>query len=978
MVIRVLLIDDEEPLLEIAKTFLGQEKGFKVDTSLSAQEALDKLERDRFDVIVSDYWMPGMNGIELLKKLKSTGDTTPYILFTGRGREDVAIDALNNGASFYLQRGGDPKSQFAELVNMIETSARHARAEKTLRQDKDTAQQYLDLAGIMLLALDKHGKVTLINKKGCEILGYEEDQILGKSWIENFLPESRRDEAKVIFNGLRRGELGPWEHQPPFPVLCRGGVERRVAFTNALLKDEKGEMMGTLSSGEDVTERKLAEEMLRTSESSYRQLADSIADVFFALDKDMKYTYWNKASEVLTGIPARDAIGKSLTELFPGPQGEKARKVYLEVLRTKNAANFTNEYSLGGKDHIFDITVYPIEDGVSVITKDITERMRAEDALKGSETKYSQLVELAQEGIWTIDVDANTNYANPRMAEMLGYTPEEMMGRHLFSFTDERGKEIAQVELDRRKQGIKERHDFEFLRKDGQRIYASLETSPIMDEAGNYTGALAVVADITQRKLAEHKVRERMKELNAFYSLAEMTEREGITIDQLCRELADILPKSWQYPEISCCRVVIGANEFRTENFSESPWMLSAPVRVNRSVAGRIDVGYLEKMPESDEGPFMKEERLLINAIAERLGRFAERKKAELDLASAYSRLEEAQHLAHIGTWDWLVEGDVVTWSEELYNINGRDSSLPAPSFAEQSRLFTPTSWERLSSAVKGALTTGEPYNLELELVRSDGSIRWTNGIGGVKRDEKGKVIGLHGILQDITERRRVEEALRKANKKLNLLGSVTRHDAINQLSVVFAWLEIAKEVAARDEPVHEHLARVGEAAKMIRRQLEFTADYQEIGVKRPEWIDLADAVNRGVEGLRKGKMSLNIDVAGVQVFADTMLEKVFYNLVENALRHGEKVKSISISARETKEGLTIVCEDDGIGIPADDKEKVFLRGFGKNTGFGLYMVREVLDITGVRVRETGVPGKGARFEMLVPAGNYRFGHPGQ
>ena len=192
------------------------------------------------------------------------------------------------------------------------------------------------------------------------------------------------------------------------------------------------------------------------------------------------------------------------------------------------------------------------------------------------------------------------------------------------------------------------------------------------------------------------------------------------------------------------------------------------------------------------------------------------------------------------------------------------------------------------------------------------------------------------------------------------------------------ALLEIAKEVAARDEPVHEHLARVGEAAKMIRRQLEFTADYQEIGVKRPEWIDLADAVNRGVEGLGKGKVSLNIDVAGVQVFADAMLEKVFHNLVENALRHGEKVESISISARETKEGLTIVCEDDGVGIPADDKEKVFLRGFGKNTGFGLYMVREVLDITGVRVRETGVPGKGARFEILVPASSYRIGHPGQ
>jgi PAS domain S-box-containing protein len=237
------------------------------------------------------------------------------------------------------------------------------------------------------------------------------------------------------------------------------------------------------------------------------------------------------------------------------------------------------------------------------------------------------------------------------------------------------------------------------------------------------------------------------------------------------------------------------------------------------------------------------------------------------------------------------------------------------------------------------------------------------------------KVVG--GVSIDITEQRRVEKALRQANKKLNLLGNVTRHDAINQLSVLLAWLEIAKEVA-RDEPVHEHLVRVGQAAKVIQEQLEFTADYQEIGVKQPEWMDLADAVNRGVEGLDKGKVSLSIDLAGVQVFADSMLEKVFHNLVENALRHGETVKNISIIARETKEGLTTICEDDGVGIPADDKEKVFLRGFGKNTGFGLYLVREVLGITGMRIRETGVPGKGARFEILVPAGNCRIGQLGQ
>lgn len=849
MAVRILLIDDEPALLEIAKTFLQREKGYKVDVSLSAEEALDILKRDRFDVIVSDYYMPGMNGIELLKKLKSAGDTTPYILFTGRGREDVAIDALNNGASFYLKKDGDPKSQFAELVNMIETSAGQARAKELLRTSEEKYRRLVELAQEGIWVIDPNAITTYVNPRMAEMLGYTPEEMMGRP-IFAFMDERGKEAARIGLDRRKHGVNEPYDSE----LLRKDGQRVYAIMQTASMMDEAGNFSGGIAVLTDVTARRLAEEALQLKNLVFAAsiAANSIVDL------SGKITETNDAFLRVWGYPSKDeAIGKPLPHFFNEPN-----------------------------------------EAVAIVT-----------ALNDS-------------GRWE--------------------------------------------------------GDFVAKRKDGSTFIAHGLATTVKNENGNVIGYQSAVVDITERKRAEHDVDERMKELSAFYSLSEMTERGGITIDQLCQELADILPKSWQYPEISCCRVVIGANEFRTENFSESPWMLSAPVRVRRSVAGRIDVGYLEKMPESDEGPFMKEERLLINAIAERLGSIAERKKAEQDLASAMTMLKEAQHLAHIGTWDWLVEGDVVTWSEELYNINGRDSSLPAPSFAEQSRLFTPTSWERLSSAVKGALTTGEPYNLELELVRSDGSIRWTNAIGGVRRDEKGKVIGLHGILQDITERRRAEEALRQANKKLNLLGSVTRHDASNQLSVVFAWLEIAKEVAARDEPVHEHLARVGEAAKMIRRQLEFTADYQEIGVKRPEWMDLADAVNRGVEGLGKGKMSLNIDVAGVQVFADSMLEKVFHNLVENALRHGEKAKSISISARETKEGLTIVCEDDGVGIPAGDKEKVFLRGFGKNTGFGLYMVREVLDMTGIRVRETGVPGKGARFELLVPAGNYRIGHPGQ
>ncbi len=141
------------------------------------------------------------------------------------------------------------------------------------------------------------------------------------------------------------------------------------------------------------------------------------------------------------------------------------------------------------------------------LRKDITKRKKAEDALRKSEEKYRYLIENLREGIWVIDKDSYTTFVNPRMAEMLGYTTDEMIGKHLFSFMDKRGVEIARGLVNRRKRGIKEQHDFEFLRKDGTRLYATLATGPIFDSKGNYSGAIAGVVDISRRKRAEDALR---------------------------------------------------------------------------------------------------------------------------------------------------------------------------------------------------------------------------------------------------------------------------------------------------------------------------------------------------------------------------------------------------------------------------------------------------------------------------------------
>jgi PAS domain S-box-containing protein len=142
------------------------------------------------------------------------------------------------------------------------------------------------------------------------------------------------------------------------------------------------------------------------------------------------------------------------------------------------------------------------------------------------------------------------------------------------------------------------------------------------------------------------------------------------------------------------------------------------------------------------------------------------RKQAEMELVSAQEKLKEAHRLAHIGTWDLILESDTVTWSEELYSIVGWDPSHKIIHTAELPGLYTLDSWNRLNQAIEKALATGEPYNLELEIIRPDGSIRWVNEFGGVMRDGSGKVIGFHGTLQDITERKRAEEALRESEEK--------------------------------------------------------------------------------------------------------------------------------------------------------------------------------------------------------------------
>jgi PAS domain S-box-containing protein len=230
----------------------------------------------------------------------------------------------------------------------------------------------------------------------------------------------------------------------------------------------------------------------------------------------------------------------------------------------------------------------------------------------------------------------------------------------------------------------------------------------------------------------------------------------------------------------------------------------------------------------------------------------------------------------------------------------------------------------------------------------------------------------IYAAARDITERKLIEDALHEAYRKLNILASITRHDVNNQLTSLAGNLDLLSAMRL-DPAVEQRISRSRASVEAISSMIKFTKVYEELGVKAPVWQSLHAVVEQHSKELPLGKVQIVNDIPkDIEVYADSLISKVFYNLSQNALRHGGRVATISFAAISSENGHTIVVQDDGVGIPPESKEKLFTKGIGKDHGFGLYLSREILAITGIEIKETGRPGEGARFELTVPKEAWR------
>lgn len=714
--ISIMCVDDEPFILDLTKTFLERSGDLQVETFSSALKALDQFPRRGYDAVICDYEMPEMNGIDLLKRLRLMGHDVPFILFTGRGREDVVIEALNNGADFYLQKGGDVKAQFVELEHKVRQAVMKKNAEYALsvmeRHEKFLVNIIKQSTQAFVVCYTDGG-LGLPNDSFCRLVGYDEDEIKRLNWTNDITPEEWRE---IDHNAFHELDLTDRPQRYEKEVLRKDGTRVPVEILANVMKDDNGEIRYYYSFLNDITERKKATRAMNQALAAMENSIDGIA----ILNADGSYVFLNQAHARIYGYDSpEELLGKSWRTMYDEKELDVFDHNHMPVL-FKNGSWRGESVGLrrDGSRFVQEVSLTKLEDGGLIcIVRDTSEMAQDKEALRRSQEQLKSVFDNAFIGIYRTTPEGKILMANPALVRMLGFESFEILIH---------GQDANSLYLEQNRE--------EFLRE--------------IDEKG---------------------------------------------------------------------------------------------------------------------------------------------------------------------------------------------------------------------------------YALDMETIwrKADGSTMIMRDSARAIKDSDGNTQYYEGTIEDVTERRKVEEALQKANDKLNLLNSITRHDILNQLILVQGYSDLIKDKDT-EKRFTAYLKRIDRALMTIKRQIEFTRDYQRMGVKEPIWQSILETFNRTLAPLEVQGIEILTEGKDYDIFADSMLEKVFYNLLDNTLRHGVNANRIKLRIEPSENGLTITYSDDGVGILTRDRDHIFQMGFGKNTGLGLFLVRSILGFTQIEIVEEGKEGEGVKFVITAPPGGFR------
>ncbi len=407
-------------------------------------------------------------------------------------------------------------------ITALRTREQRQQAEEALRNTNQTLQALIQASPLAIVSMDTDGTVKTWNEAAQRIFGWSASEAIGKQMP--IIPGDRQDEFRELRQRVLQGEsiteLETLRQK-------RDGTLINASSSFAPLSDARGRSDGLMAMIADITSRKQAEESLRDSEAKFRAFLESASEAIIVSNANGEIVIFNAKAEELFGYDQTEVLGRSVEFLMP----QRYRQSHLGH-RDSYQANPSNR-SMGEARELFaqrkDGTEFPIaaglssvqtNDGTFVMTflTDITERKQAEDEIRRLneslkrhareiETRYEQIVELAEEGIWVIDDQAKTTYVNQALTKMLGYTEKEMVGRSMFDFMDEAARSYSIANFEHQKQGTAEKREFKLKAKNGRNVWTYMSTSPVTDENGKMLWACALVYDITERKQAEEQLR---------------------------------------------------------------------------------------------------------------------------------------------------------------------------------------------------------------------------------------------------------------------------------------------------------------------------------------------------------------------------------------------------------------------------------------------------------------------------------------
>jgi PAS domain S-box-containing protein len=768
--IRILHVDDESSFLALTKAFLEREnEDFCVDIASSAEEGLELLKSGNYDVVLSDYQMPMMDGIKFLQTLRKRENTIPFIIFTGRGREEVAIEALNKGANRYLQKGLDVESMFGTLAYEIEDAVTKNRAGEALRESEERYRLLFnkgnDAVFLHEMTVDGvPGKIIDVNDVVCSLLGYTREELLQLSHLDLVAPEQMqrvptlRDKLQANKNNL-------------FEIVTVTKYGKRLVFEiNQHLFNLNGQPT-VLAIARDITDRKQADEVLRETEAKYSAVVENSQDGIVIIQEGV-LKFVNRSYSVLMGYTPEEVLEKDFVGMIAPEFRELTRKRYTDRMAGKEPPNIY-EIALLRKDG----GIIPVELNATIIDyaggptdlvfiREIADRKRAEEALLESEEKYKAIVEHAPFGISIMNPDTSFEYFNPIFTKMFGYTLEDLPDKKTWfdkAYPDEeyRKKVVTAWNEDIAKNfktlDLKPRV-FNVRCKDGQDKVIHFRTVLLADGRHFLT-----YQDITEHAKAEEALNEKEREQQILLDHVPVS-LFHIDLNSRFVHVNEALAKRYgKKPEDFIGKTTRELFPEEAESFIENDREILARGEPQIGEIRKITTPEDESWVRLDKIPFKDAEGNVTGIIGFELD-ITERIQTQKKLRTQEREHQTILDTVSVGIFHIDAESRFVHVNKALAERYGM---TPQDFKGKTTRELFPDKEDDYVRSDQEVLVRGEPQTGVMRDIKTSEGVRWVRLDKMPVKDADGNVTGIIGFELDITTRIEAQEELRNAHKKM-------------------------------------------------------------------------------------------------------------------------------------------------------------------------------------------------------------------